>query len=152
MEIRIKPEKLMEILKPMSTQERGVYITHAVYKAVNKCADYPWIIKERKKKKQELGDYSEAFLKFWEMYPKKRNKGFAYKEWIDLPLDEGSKIVQSLLALEWQRQSEAWTKEGGKYIPNPENYLKARGFEDEKPDTPERGEEYIDCNGIRRFR
>ncbi len=36
-------------------------------------------------------------------------------------------------ALSWQSQQPQWLKDGGQFIPHPATYLRARGWEDEKP-------------------
>ena len=58
----------METLKPMSVEERGKYITKAVYEMVCGNKDFGWIIQEkgpRKKKVKEVIPYSADFELFW---------------------------------------------------------------------------------------
>jgi len=73
--------------------------------------------------------YSTEFLKFWEAYPKKVGKGSAWIEWQKIP----PPLAQCLKTLEWQKQSRDWTKEDGKYIVDPERWIKRRRWEDEDP-------------------
>lgn len=59
---------------------------------------------------------------FWSAYPKKRNRvdtehAFSeVKAWLFLP--------DILKAIEWQKKDEAWTRQGGQYIPMPASYLR----------------------------
>jgi len=72
-------------------------------------------------------EYSSEFLSFWSSYPKKVGKGAAWKEW----QRERPPIETCLKTLEWQKKSTDWTKEGGKYIVDPERWIKRRRWEDE---------------------
>lgn len=78
------------------------------------------------KRRGEIG-YTPEFESFWKAYPKKTNKGPAFVEWLEMkpPLDA------CLAALEWQVKSDDWTKENGKYVVDPERYIKRRKWEDE---------------------
>jgi len=78
-----------------------------------------------KSKKQE-----QLFDQFWQLYPRKKNKGYAEKVWGKLrPNDE---LFTSILAgLERAKASYDWQKEGGKYIPYPATWLNAKGWEDD---------------------
>ena len=80
-----------------------------------------------------------GFDLFWSSYPKKRNKGDALKAWRDLKPAEAlmRKIVAAIDAamdgVEWQRK-------GGRFIPYPASWLRARGWEDERsPQAAEHG-------------
>ncbi len=71
-----------------------------------------------------------AFDRFWSAYPKKREKGKAREVW--KKLKPTSELTQRILAaVEQQRQSADWLKDGGKYIPYPAKWLKAEQWEDE---------------------
>jgi len=67
---------------------------------------------------------------FWARYPKKVGKGGAQSAWnkIKKPSETLDAIIASL---EWQKQSDQWTKENGQYIPNPSTYLNQKRWEDE---------------------
>ena len=71
-------------------------------------------------------EYSESFEKFWEAYPKKVGKKEAsrafkkVKEPLDVLLD----------AIEEQKLSEQWSKENGRFIPNPATWLNQGRWED----------------------
>lgn len=85
--------------------------------------------KEDERKKEE-SIYSGEFENFWQYYPKKKSKGDAYKAWKALNPDNDI-IMEIIGALELQRGSPAWVKDGGQFIPHPATWLRARGWEDE---------------------
>ena len=79
----------------------------------------------------------QAFAAFWQAYPKKRNKGDAEKAWKALkPNTELVSAIHSGLAA--SKASRDWTKEGGKYVPYPASWLRAKGWEDELETTTNR--------------
>ncbi len=80
------------------------------------------------------GKYPTAFEAFWAAYPRKVGKGAALKAWrrISAP---ASALPAMLTALEWQRESEQWQRDGGQYIPHPATWLNQSRWEDERPDT-----------------
>lgn len=78
------------------------------------------------------GGYSLEFECFWADYPKKIGKGGAYAVWKTLIKNEFI-LKQVEDALKWQKESQQWKNENGKYIPNPETYLRNRRWEDEAP-------------------
>ena len=80
-----------------------------------------------RKRQQREAEYSEDFLAFWAAYPKKVGKGAAWTEWQKLT----PPIQRCLITLSWQKVSEQWTKENGKYILDPERWIKRRHWEDE---------------------
>jgi hypothetical protein len=70
------------------------------------------------------------FLEFWQVYPKKVGKGEAESSWQKIaPNDElKSKIIS---AVERQKKSAQWTRESGRFIPNPSTWLNQKRWEDE---------------------
>ena len=69
------------------------------------------------------------FQEFWNAYPRKTAKAEALKAW-----NKNKPDLQTVLnALAWQRKTQDWTNEAGKYIPYPASYLNAKRYEDEKP-------------------
>jgi hypothetical protein len=72
-----------------------------------------------------------AFERFWAAYPKKRNKGDAWKAWRALKPSE-ELVAAILAAVERARSSVQWRKDEGQFIPYPASWLRARGFEDEE--------------------
>lgn len=96
-------------------------------------------------KKEEGTREKEEFEKFWAAYPRKQAKQGALKAWKKVDV-EASEI---LAALEWQKKSHDWTKEGGKFIPHASTYLNQRRWEDEPqkpgrdPNEPMYGRDFI---------
>jgi len=72
----------------------------------------------------------ESFLKtfktFWEKYPNKSNEAEAERQWLITkpPIDE------VLNALSWQNSSDEWSRENGRYIPKPANYILNKKWKD----------------------
>lgn len=70
-----------------------------------------------------------GFEQFWSSYPKKKNKGDAEKAWRVIKPD--SALVPRLIeAVEAAKRCSDWLKDGGKYIPYPASWLRAKGWED----------------------
>lgn len=65
---------------------------------------------------------------FWAAYPRKKNKEQARKAFQKL---KGVKLQELLDAIERQKRSRDWTKDGGQYIPYPATWLNAGGWQDE---------------------
>lgn len=71
-----------------------------------------------------------AFVRFWEVYPKRVAKGRAERAFAKLNPDD--ELLQRMLtAIEAQIASEKWRKESGRFIPHPATWLNDRGWEDE---------------------
>jgi len=64
---------------------------------------------------------------FYKAYPKKKNKGDAERAWKKIKPDIGLIIK----ALDWQKSSQDWIKDNGKFIPYPASYLNSKGWLDE---------------------
>ena len=80
--------------------------------------------------KSPTGDeYPAEFAAFWSAYPNKKAKGDAYQVWRRLKPRPG--LVVLLAALERQRASPEWVKDGGRYIPHPATWLRRGQWEDE---------------------
>ncbi|QGF94496.1 phage replication protein [Pseudomonas sp. CFSAN084952] len=72
----------------------------------------------------------DLFPKFWKLYPNKKGKVAAEKAW------KKHKVTDDLFALiaeglSKQVVSEAWVKDGGKFIPHPATWLNGKRWEDE---------------------
>ena len=76
----------------------------------------------------------EYFSHFWAAYPKKVGKGAALKAWkkIKRPADTLPAILK---AIESQRRSDQWCRDGGQFIPYPATYLNELRWEDEQTGT-----------------
>lgn len=72
------------------------------------------------------------FERFWAAYPKKRNKETARKAFKKL---KGVSIETLLEAIEKQKRSQDWLKDGGQFIPYPATWLNAGGWENEETET-----------------
>lgn len=76
--------------------------------------------------------YASRFVLFWQAYPKKTGKGAAEKSFTRQKVDDT--LLQIILkAIEAQKQSEQWQKNGGQFIPNPATWLNQKRWEDEMP-------------------
>ena len=72
---------------------------------------------------------------FWKAYPKKKAKGDAEKAWKSVKADKHIDAI--LLAVEQQKQSPEWLKDGGQFIPHPATWLRGKRWEDSEPEpTP----------------
>lgn len=89
----------------------------------------------------------ERFDRFWAIYPNKTGKQAALKTWSKLK--PSAELTESILAaVEYQKTWDRWTKDGGRYIPNPATWLNQGRWEDEPPDStahtePNDGENYL---------
>lgn len=89
--------------------------------------DYPANTEpNRKKAKQAV----PGFDSFWSAYPKKQAKADALKAWNALAPDEDLQ-EKILAAIQVQRASPSWMKDGGQFIPLPATWLRGRRWEDE---------------------
>ena len=69
------------------------------------------------------------FETFWSVYPRKVGKQAAWRAFAGVSVP-----VQTLVeAVNAQRTSEQWTREGGRFTPNPATWLNRCGWEDELP-------------------
>lgn len=73
---------------------------------------------------------SERFDTWYSAYPRKVGKqkakaAFQKIDWSEVDFD------RMMAALEEHKQSEEWTKEGGRFIPHPTTYLRRGGWDDE---------------------
>lgn len=70
------------------------------------------------------------FDAFWELYPKKIGKTVC-KKWFERKKVDQDLFKKMIDALKKQITSIEWTKDKGKYIPNPSTWLNRGGWEDE---------------------
>jgi hypothetical protein len=80
--------------------------------------------------KRKIIQYTDAFLSFWAAYPKKVGKDAAWAAWRKR---DGSRpdIAVILGAVQAQKLTEQWTRDGGQYIPNPATWLNQGRWQDE---------------------
>lgn len=84
-------------------------------------------------------EYPSDFEEFWKAYPEKTGKRAAFVVWKQIKPD-AELLSKMLKTLEWQKASFDWTKENGKYIPDPERWLKKGRWDDEPPKSAQRPE------------
>jgi hypothetical protein len=75
-------------------------------------------------------DNDNKFDRFWLAYPRHVAKQTARKEFQKLNPDDELLTVM-IRAIEQQKQSDQWTKDGGQYIPHPSTWIHQRRWEDE---------------------
>lgn len=84
--------------------------------------------KKRKEKERKEKDHS-LFDRFWAEWPKKVKKPEALRAWEKVPGDDiAAKIMEGLRR--W-KASDQWTRDGGRFIPNPATWLNNRQWEDD---------------------
>ena len=74
----------------------------------------------------------QRFDQFWAEYPRKAGKSDAAKVWKAIDPDEAL-FAEIMDGLKRAKQSAQWLDNGGKYIPNPANWLSKRRWEDQDP-------------------
>ena len=80
--------------------------------------------------KNKNKDTSFAFDEFWNAYPRHVNKQAAMKAFEKAKID--NQLLKVILAaIERQKASDQWTKDGGQFIPHPATWLNGRRWEDE---------------------
>lgn len=67
------------------------------------------------------------FTKFWEFYPKKKNKGDAYRAWIATKRPALASILKAIVVL---KNSPDWQRDEGQWIPYPGTWIRAWGWAD----------------------
>lgn len=117
------PKGLIEVLlKPEEEEE-----TEEGKETEEKCSS-------ARSKAKKNNSYSDDFLAFWELYPKKRQKPEAWREWQALNRIGRLPPIDTLMqALRTQIVWPNWIEDNGKYIPFPERWLKKERWEDQEP-------------------
>ena len=81
--------------------------------------------------KEKAADAAGApFVDFWAAYPRKQARENAWKAWAKLRPD-GDLFRTIMLALERQKRTADWIKEGGRYVPLAASWLNGKRWEDE---------------------
>ena len=92
---------------------------------------WPDLIRKEKKRKEikENTLSMREFVRFWAAYPKKKCRARALEAWnaSNPPIDK------CLSTISWQSKSEEWTKDGGRYIPKPEDWINDERWNDVSP-------------------
>lgn len=85
-----------------------------------------------KVKESKVKEIEASFLEFYSKYPRKQGKEDAFKAF--QKLDPKDALLERLLsAVSAWASSEAWLKDGGKYVPLPATWLRGKRWEDELP-------------------
>lgn len=71
-----------------------------------------------------------GFDLFWESYPRKQKRIDAAKAWLQMAKLRPP-IEKILAAIETQKRSIQWMKDGGEYVPLPASWLRAGQWDDE---------------------
>jgi len=73
---------------------------------------------------------SEGFNEFWNEYPRKIAKVDAQRAWVKIH----PQLEDVLNGVRAWKNTDQWTREGGRYIPHPATFLNQRRWEDELKD------------------
>lgn len=94
---------------------------------------------EKEKEKEYIPPISpkgdERFDRFWKSYPKRTGKGAALKAFTKLKVTD-EMLETMLAAIEAQKKTAQWQKEGGQYIPMPSTWLNQMRWEDDADELP----------------
>lgn len=83
--------------------------------------------KDKKKNKNKDKCLNARFALFWDAYPRKEGKQKAAEAFAKVDVD--TEIL--LAALERQKKSDQWMKDGGRFIPHAATWLNGKRWEDE---------------------
>lgn len=86
--------------------------------------------KVKETKGKETKPYSTEFLTFYESYPRKKAPDAAWKAWKNRNGDRPALDIL-LKAIENQKKSDQWQREGGQFIPHPATWLNQGRWADE---------------------
>lgn len=84
--------------------------------------------------KESLSERGKDFEAFWAAYPNKVGKAAALKSYKTAA--RKTDLATMLAAIEAQRRGEKWTRDGGRFIPNPATWLNQERWEDGGTDSP----------------
>ena len=80
--------------------------------------------------KKTLVAFDSFFSDFWKKYPKKVNKQKAVAAWHKIKGDPDL-AAKIMAAVDLQKQTRDWKKEGGRFIPHASSWLNGRRWEDD---------------------
>lgn len=90
----------------------------------------PLILNPKKHPPNPPKGADDDFTSFWNQYPKKDGKGYALKAWDKAKKNKTLPHIQAvLLAIEREKKSQKWMRDGGQYIPNPATWINGQGWE-----------------------
>lgn len=90
----------------------------------------------------------DLFNRFWEAYPRKVGKDAARSAFAKRKPDEAM-LTRMVTAIEAQKRTEQWQRDGGQYIPHPSTWLNQGRFDDVV--QPQLGIDGNDTAGVGRF-
>lgn len=141
-------EKLMEEVSPSVHQQReggGLEQTALPVTTLGGMQASPAPQKAGASARQKKQVLTGAFDRFWVAYPRHQGKEAARKTWEKLNPD-AALLAEMLAALERQRASDQWRRDGGQFIPYPATWLNGRRWEDEP--TPIQARQFKRLNGV----
>ena len=124
-----------EEITPLSTVETPVFLREENKRGEGYKIDS---LSHSSAKPQRLSD--EDFAVFWKAYPRKESKVQARKAFAKAD----ARLDMLLQALEAQKQTEQWRRDGGQFIPYASTWLNQRRWEDEAPTQESKVEESAD--------
>lgn len=98
-------------------------------------AESPVSIRPQTTPENGLGSPPDAFEAFWRSYPRKVGKEAARKAFSKIRVGKGL-LATMLAAIEAQKRSPDWRKEGGQFIPHPATWLNQGRWQDEIAPPP----------------
>ena len=75
---------------------------------------------------------NQRFAVFWQAYPKRRGIGDAERAFRKIKPSQ-ELLEKMLVAIDKAKWSDDWTRENGRFIPNPSTWLNQRRWEDDPP-------------------
>ena len=84
--------------------------------------------KKKPKSPTSGSDYTADFIRFWQEYPNKAGKKKAFTAW--KKATDKPDIETLIKTIHIQKQSEAWVKDNGTFIPHPATWLNAGRWDD----------------------
>lgn len=112
---------------PPATQCRNP-LHHSAAKPSKNHQEPPISAHAAKNQQHEAAD--DGFAAFWLAYPRKVAKADAVKAWKRVKPKDRPAVMA---ALDVQKASDGWTKDGGKFIPYPASWIRAERWMDEQP-------------------
>jgi hypothetical protein len=88
-------------------------------------------------------EQKDKFEKFWKLYPRKRNKADAIKQWLSINPDD-EQYAEIMEGLRKAVNSKEWKEQDGRYIPYPATWLRKGRWLDEYSED----EQEVDFNAM----
>ena len=108
------------------TDSRGVIYSKRFVSLMTERASY--VSRQKDQRAKPAPAIAPGFDEFYKAYPKKPGPAEARKSWKKIRAEE---VPAIMAALEHQKQSQAWHKDGGQFIPMPSTWLNQRRWEGE---------------------